>query len=654
MVRPARIVSSADVPQKDSLAIVRRVVHGCHEGFATIPDLSRWASLSDRHSAYAVRAAGVLGWLTTGRDGYEATDLGRALLKTSEGSRAERSRFRQSIEQSPVLKALAPKLLANKSPTREAVACRIAEKTGLAEDTAFRRAGTLLSWRRQAVEPAQLGLDLEPPATDVSSATTLRPDQIRSLERLNPWWRDERGKVLPEHERDFVQQVRKALDQNLAPITVVRGPRQVGKTTAQLQIIEQLLTEGVGGDRILRVQFDELPSLMGLHEPILTVVDWYEANILKRSINAAVRETGPIYVFLDEAQNLRNWHVELKVLVDSNSMTVFATGSSAFRIELGRDSLAGRIKTLEVGTLTLREVARISLGEPIAAAGANPTDYASPEAWRHLVAHGQKHSRARDCAFKAFTELGGYPFAHRTSNAEWSTVAAQLNENVIKRVLMHDLRIGDRGRRRDLSLLESVFRLACRYAGQAPECRNLANEVSQVLGVPTPGTRVRDYLKFLDSALLLKLIEPLEMRARKAGRASKICLVDHALRASWLNERIDILDPAGDDCAMAGHIVESIAGTFLCGLPGATLNHVPGNKDRLEVDFVLSLGDTRIPIEVKYVNRAISGSDLRGLQAFMAQKSNRAPFGLIITRSVARIADPNIVAIPLASLLTAY
>jgi hypothetical protein len=39
------------------------------------------------------------------------------------------------------------------------------------------------------------------------------------------------------------------------------------------------------------------------------------------------------------------------------------------------------------------------------------------------------------------------------------------------------------------------------------------------------------YLKFLDGTLLLRLIEPLELRLKKAGPA-KLCLCDHALRAA--------------------------------------------------------------------------------------------------------------------------
>jgi hypothetical protein len=64
-------------------------------------------------------------------------------------------------------------------------------------------------------------------------------------------------------------------------------------------------------------------------------------------------------------QNLDNWAPELKSLVDTNTLRVLVTGSSALRIEAGRDSLAGRLSTIELGPLLLREIAQLGLGETI-------------------------------------------------------------------------------------------------------------------------------------------------------------------------------------------------------------------------------------------------------------------------------------------------
>ena len=72
----------------------------------------------------------------------------------------------------------------------------------------------------------------------------------------------------PQTRRHLVARVRRLLEAEIAPIVVVSGPRQVGKTTAQFQMISDLLNEGTPAKNILRVQFDELPSLRKIDEPI--------------------------------------------------------------------------------------------------------------------------------------------------------------------------------------------------------------------------------------------------------------------------------------------------------------------------------------------------------------------------------------------------
>ena len=51
----------------------------------------------------------------------------------------------------------------------------------------------------------------------------------------------------------------------------------------------------------------------------------------------------------------------IKALVDHHTVHVVVTGSSALRIEAGRDSLAGRVAPLDLGTLLLREIAGFRL-----------------------------------------------------------------------------------------------------------------------------------------------------------------------------------------------------------------------------------------------------------------------------------------------------
>jgi predicted AAA+ superfamily ATPase len=478
------------------------------------------------------------------------------------------------------------------------------------------------------------------------------------LRSINPWWEGKPGRRVPPYRRWAFAPLLRRLELGLAPAVVLRGARQVGKTTLQEQAITHLLHAGVDPRRILRVQFDDLPGLRGSLLPLLALCEWFAERVLGESLNEAAHAGRPAYLFFDEIQNLKDWAPQLKTLVDHHTAHVVATGSSALRIEAGRDSLAGRITTLELGTLLLREIAGLRFGEEppplLPPNGLEPLLEAA--FWQDLAAHGRRHREARDRAFRAFSAAGGYPFAHDRPDAAWPEVADQLNENVVRKVIRHDLRSGEGGRTRDPALLEEVFRLACRYAGQAPGPAIFVHEIRAVLGSDAAWPRIARYLRFLDGALLLRLVRPLELRKRRARGNPKLCLVDHGLRASWLEEVVP-LDPAGLEAAphladLAGNLAESAAGAFLAGLPHLDVACFPERREEPEVDFVLSIGDRRIPVEVKYRRRIDPLRDTVGLRSFLERAHYNAPFGVLVTLDdEARVPDPRIVCLPLSSLL---
>ncbi|MDQ7780242.1 MAG: DUF4143 domain-containing protein [Planctomycetota bacterium] len=259
-------------------------------------------------------------------------------------------------------------------------------------------------------------------------------------------------------------------------------------------------------------------------------------------------------------------------------------------------------------------------------------------------------------AFATFSERGGYPLAQAKFEVPWPEIADQLIETVVRRVIEHDLRVGERGRKRDKQLLEAVFRMACRYIGQAPNPATLALEVRQTLNANIGSQRIRHYLDFLDSALLIRTIQPLEIRLKKRRGYAKLCLCDHALRAAWLQEVIPV-DPVALDKQphlhdLAGRVAESIAGYYFASLGGMDLAHLPERSGQPEVDFVLTIGEKRIPVEVRYQRTIDPLRDTLGLRVFIEKAVNNAPLGLLVTRDDdAAVADPRIVCLSLRSLL---
>jgi len=92
-------------------------------------------------------------------------------------------------------------------------------------------------------------------------------------------------------------------------------------------------------------------------------------------------------------------------------------------------------------------------------------------------------------------------------------------------------------------------------------------------------------------------------------------------------------------------------GYFFRSIIGLDVACFPERGAEPEVDFVLTIGERRIPVEVKY-RRRIEHKDTVGLRAFMEKPHYNAPFGVLVTLLDEKgTEDPRIVSLPLSTLL---
>ncbi len=184
----------------------------------------------------------------------------------------------------------------------------------------------------------------------------------------------------------------------------------------------------------------------------------------------------------------------------------------------------------------------------------------------------------------------------------------------------------------------------------------LADEARQSLSANIGSQRVSHYLRFLGDTLLLRLITPLEIRLKGRRGSHKLCLVDHGLRAGWLQEQIPLTPEALAEqpelTTVAGHLAESIFGAVSATIPGLDIAHFPERGSDRDVDFILTVGDRRLPVEIKYQRRIDPMRDTLGIRSFVEKSVNNAPFGLLITQDdSARVDDPRIMNLPLATFM---
>ena len=172
--RAGPLVGASAIPQSDNLVRVRTVLNALAEGERVVQQLAKRTKISARHVQYCLQTARVLGLVA----GNTVTDLGARLLATPARSPDERRVFRVAIEASPALAEIAADLLGAEAPSETTLAGRIERSAGLSASTAARRAGTLLSWRRQLLTPTtpskraptQLSLPLDYANSDFASS----------------------------------------------------------------------------------------------------------------------------------------------------------------------------------------------------------------------------------------------------------------------------------------------------------------------------------------------------------------------------------------------------------------------------------------------------------------------------------------------------
>ena len=166
------------------------------------------------------------------------------------------------------------------------------------------------------------------------------------LERLisqSPWWHDKAWQRRDRNIRSiksagfsFRHLPRDLRDPtNLRPgtISIIRGPRQVGKTTEIKLFISDLIAAGIPPRNIAYYACDDIIHFRELKDLIGVFVRTLEAQ-------GAVG-----YLFLDEITAVRNWHRGVKSAADSGMLEkvyLLLTGSSAVDIKRGYERMPGR------------------------------------------------------------------------------------------------------------------------------------------------------------------------------------------------------------------------------------------------------------------------------------------------------------------------
>ena len=328
---------------------------------------------------------------------------------------------------------------------------------------------------------------------------------------------------------------------------VLAGPRQVGKTTLVLQLLNEPGIQGF---------YAVADDISGIGQAWIEL-QWETA---RQQFSASGADS--FVLVIDEIQKIPGWSETVKKLWDADSreqvkLHVILLGSSRLLLQTGMtESLAGRFETTYIGHWSLAEMQE--------AFGWSAEQYA----W-----------------------FGGFPGAASliADEARWKNyISNSLAETSISKDILMMSRVDKP------ALMRRLFDLGCSYSGQMLSFNKILGQLLDAGNTTT----LSHYLSLLDSAGLLGGLEKFSKdQARKRSSSPKFQVHNTAFMSALQPYDFQMIF---DDKEKWGRIVESAVGAHLINIAymqGYSLFY--WREGNYEVDFVLEHKGRIIAMEVK-------------------------------------------------------
>ena len=433
---------------------------------------------------------------------------------------------------------------------------------------------------------------------------------VAVLSQFNPWWRGEAIPDLPKWRRAAFRELHIWTTSPPAPRAVLlSGARQIGKTTLMLQAVDSVLRAGTPPSNILYATFDHPVLKLAGIDAVLDA--WRERE---------PKADGLEYLFLDEAQFIREWGTWVKLQVDfQKSRRIAFTGSAMPLVEVGQESGVGRWHTIRLTTLSFYEYLQIkNLTLPPLPKIKSLRDlfdwpqadfYRVTEAAASYVGH-----------FHEYLVRGGFP---QTAQVESITQAQRLlREDIIDKVLKRDM-TALFGVRRVLDL-EHTFLYLCMHDGGLLDMVDLCSN----LEVKRP--TAQNFIELLESTHLIYRLPPYGYGKDVLRARFKIYLADAAIApAVMLKGKTILEDPAALGVATETAVFKHLFARYYA--QNVRFTYWRGKKDR-EVDLVAEVDGQIIPFEVRYRAQHTGARELKGLIELCELK--KITRGYVVTKSL--------------------
>ncbi len=470
----------------------------------------------------------------------------------------------------------------------------------------------------------------------------------------NPWWLDKKtidqDPLITGWESSkfrWEPRLGQTIQWDLDVVYVLRGPRQVGKTTLLKLKIRDLIRSGVEPRQIFYWPCD----LVEGPERLVRLITSYQ-DIAKEG------RPGRLYIILDEISSVKDWQKGIKSLYDAGRLkncTLVLTGSHSIDLRKATETLARRRG--EVHKLKDQLPDKILLPTKF-------SEYADTrsEKVHKLIRDLDMLKRERRHALWSQVLKGTMPREFKQLQLVSNELQNLFNEYLltggIPKVI--DSYISTRSISKDLyeGYVELLLRDIRRWDGNEIILRQILRRIIETLGTPVTLNSLRqetdvsshhttgNYLDFLKDSFVITVIHKLDRNrdAPVVRDSRKLHFEDpfmfHALRA-WATGREPHRDALNflSETDRVARLVESVVSNHLVRLlfslrPSTQFDytvqlfHWQAHNQR-QLDFVARTDENYVPIEVKYQSR-ISTDDAVPIIDF--QRGGKSTAGIILTK----------------------
>jgi len=359
-------------------------------------------------------------------------------------------------------------------------------------------------------------------------------------------------------KRDLFEEIKNHL--SAKEISLIIGPRQVGKTTLMLLLKEYLEKKG---EKTLFLNLDVEADKQY----------FVSQEALIRKINLEFgKDKG--YVFIDEIQRKENAGLFLKGIYDLNLPYKFiVSGSGSLDLkEKIHESLVGRKRMFELYPISFKEFVNFK------------TNYRYEESLEEFF---EVEKVKTESLLNEYLNFGGYP---RVVLEEKLSEKVRIIDEIYRSYLDKDISYLIKSERVDV--YSSLIKL---LAGQIGRLINYS-ELSSTLGIALQ--TLKNYLWYAEKTFIIHRLTPYFRNVRKEiTKSPVIYFYDLGLRnyALGLFGKVEFSPDIG--FLFQNFVFNIIKEKFR--FTGASV-HFWRTKDKAEVDFVINFGKEIIPIEAKY------------------------------------------------------